>query len=246
MPASASAATCWKIRTPCPGAPNCTRRAGFRPAAAYPIRLKGQVRGTLSVSSADPWFFRDKEIALLGKAADDVSFALDNFERENERRAAEVIAEDERLFSETGDRQHAGRAVLLRQHGPVPALESQFRRRFRPATREIAGMHPLDFFADDDKPPLAARIAEVFERGDSYAELPLRGKDGTSTPYFFTGKRVEFSGTPCLVGMGIDISGRMRAEAARLASEARYRDAVPLRARRYPDCRSHQHLPRCQ
>src|SRR5690606_34817065 len=73
---------------------------------------------------------------------------------------------------------------------------------------EIAELSPGDFFSEADQSSLRARIAEVFEHGDSFVELPLRAKDGTVTPYFFTGKRVEFSGKPCLVGMGIDISKR--------------------------------------
>src|SRR5690606_830274 len=48
-------------------------------------------------------------------------------------------------------------------------------------------------------------------------------KDGTATPYFFTGRRVHFQGTPCLVGVGIDVSEQARAEAELAESEARYR-----------------------
>ena len=78
--------------------------------------------------------------------------------------------------------------------------------------REIAGMHPLDFFAEADKPLLAGRIAEVFEKGESSVEASFVSKDGTHRPYFFTGRRVSFEGRTCLVGVGIDITDRKRLE----------------------------------
>ena len=65
-------------------------RRGFRAAAVFPIRLKGEVSGTLAVYAADTESFEDKEISLLVEAAIDVSFALDNFARDEARQQAEV------------------------------------------------------------------------------------------------------------------------------------------------------------
>ncbi|MCB1100149.1 MAG: PAS domain S-box protein [Verrucomicrobiae bacterium] len=64
-------------------------RRGWRALAAFPIRMQGEVCGTITVYSDELGFFQDKEIALLEEAAGDVSFALDNFAREEARRWAE-------------------------------------------------------------------------------------------------------------------------------------------------------------
>ena len=73
-------------------------------------------------------------------------------------------------------------------------------------------MHPLDFFREGDKQRILERITEVFARGESSVEEYFLAKDGSATPYFFTGLRIVFDGEECLVGMGIDITERVRAE----------------------------------
>jgi diguanylate cyclase (GGDEF)-like protein/PAS domain S-box-containing protein len=94
--------------------------------------------------------------------------------------------------------------------------------------KEIARMHPLDFFSDAEKKLLRERIAEVFERGESSVEASLLCKDGTAKPHFFTGRRVVLNGKPCLVGVGIDISQRKQMEHALVESERKYRELVEL------------------
>ncbi len=54
-------------------------------------------------------------------------------------------------------------------------------------------------------------------------EADLVSKDGRLTPYYFTGIATELDGQVCLVGVGIDITERKRAEEERWTSEARYR-----------------------
>jgi len=77
-----------------------TRRK-LRAAATFPIRIRGTVRGTLSVYADSVNYFHDREIALLEEAATDVSFALDNFEREEARSLAEQKVHDEKRFTDT-------------------------------------------------------------------------------------------------------------------------------------------------
>jgi PAS domain S-box-containing protein len=88
---------------------------------------------------------------------------------------------------------------------------------------EIAHMHPLDFFTGEEKALVAARIDEVFERGESTVEANLVSKSNPPIPYYFTGRRIELEGKPYLIGMGIDISERKRAEAALATSELELR-----------------------
>ena len=54
----------------------------------------------------------------------------------------------------------------------------------------------------------------MFEKGESDAEAHFVSKSGARTPYYFTGKRVQLEGVPCLIGMGVDITARKQAEAA--------------------------------
>lgn len=58
-------------------------------AASLPLRLGGRVVGALTLFSAEPGFFDDQLMALVIEMAADVSFALENFERDDLRRQAE-------------------------------------------------------------------------------------------------------------------------------------------------------------
>lgn len=91
---------------------------------------------------------------------------------------------------------------------------------------EISGMHPLNFFAEEDQPELEEKIKEVFVKGEASLESNLLSKDGRKTPYIFTGMRIVLNGTPCLVGTGTDISQRRQAEDNLRESEKKYRDLV--------------------
>ncbi|HEU0296379.1 MAG TPA: PAS domain S-box protein [Anaerolineales bacterium] len=94
------------------------------------------------------------------------------------------------------------------------------------SAEEIAQMHPLDFFLGKEKEYFAERIEQVFDRGESDAEANFTAKNRELFPYYFTGKRIEMEGQPYLIGMGIDIRERKRAEESLRESEARYRTVV--------------------
>ncbi len=199
------------------------RRNGYRSSAAIPIRMDGDVGGVLTVYAGEAGFFQDKEVALLEEAAGDLSFALGNFAREVARQQAEQVVRHERDFSEAMLNSLPGVFYLYNRAGRFLRWNTNFERVTGYTGLEIAALHPLDFFAGADKELIAARIEQVFAEGESYAEAGFVAKDGRVTPYCFTGLRAELEGEVCLVGVGIDLTVRRRAEEARRVSEARYR-----------------------
>lgn len=202
------------------------RYHGIRSSAAFQIRLKDQPVGTLSVYADEPGFFQDREVALLVEAAHDISFALENLAREAERLQAEALAASERRFSDAMIESMPGVLYLYNEQGRFLRWNQNLESVSGYTAAEVSQMHPLDFFPSDDRLPLEQRIAEVFEKGESFAEAPFLSKDGRSSPYFFTGRRVVFDGANCLVGVGIDISERKEMEIALKKSEQRYRSTL--------------------
>lgn len=120
------------LNNPC-AAPWHERAAvhGLRAAVAVPIHFKGRVCGAFVVYSEEQNVFRDREISLLEEAAVDISFGLENLEREERRLAAEkaVRESQEELRAVFEELQHGlivaspdgdivdWNAAALRMHG---------------------------------------------------------------------------------------------------------------------------------
>ncbi|MBD2230223.1 PAS domain S-box protein [Phormidium tenue FACHB-1052] len=198
----------------------------FRASAHFPIILEGEIVGVLNVYAEQPNIFHDKEIALLEEAAGDLAFALSAFARDEARRQAEQAVRDEMRFTEIMIESMPGILYFYDTEGHFLRWNQNFERVSGYSADEIAHMHPIHFFAGDDRARLEQRIAQVFTDGESSMEADFVAKDGTTTPYFFTGQRVQFENTWCLVGVGIDISARRRAETRLAESERKYRELV--------------------
>jgi PAS domain S-box-containing protein len=201
-------------------------RRGVRASAAFPVRFQGEISGTLSVYAGAQDFFKQREIALLEEAAADLSFAIDNFAREEARRHAEETLRSEKQFSDTMIESMPGALYFYDGHMRFLRWNRNFEEVTGYSGEEVAQLAPLDFFRGEDQQRVAARIAEVFEHGESAIEAAFVAKDGTSKPYFFTGRRVQYNGMTCLVGVGIDVSARREAEARLAESERKYRELV--------------------
>ncbi len=78
---------------------------------------------------------------------------------------------------------------------------------------ELGSMYGPDFFEGADRVYIADRMQVVFREGASTAEAELVTKEGRRIPYHFTGLHWMFEGTSYLIGLGIDITDRRRAEA---------------------------------
>lgn len=204
------------------------QRRNFRASAIIPIREHDTVRGTLSVYADKPFFFHDKEMALLEEAGTNISFALNNILREEARTQAESAASNERRFSSVMLDSMPGIMYFYDAQGRFLRWNKNFENVTGYTKEEIARMHPLDFFEEAQKEMLQTRIKEVFAQGESSVEAPLRCKDGTLKPHFFTGRKVHFNGMDCLVGVGIDITARQQAEDRLAESEQKYRELVEL------------------
>lgn len=88
---------------------------------------------------------------------------------------------------------------------------------------EIAVMHPVQLFPDDEKEYISGRIATVFEKGSNDAEADFLSKTGERTSYYFKAVLIEYNGMPCLLGSGIDITERKKAEERLKQSEQNYK-----------------------
>jgi PAS domain S-box-containing protein len=77
---------------------------------------------------------------------------------------------------------------------------------------EISKMHPTDFFDGHEKEYIRKRIEQVFVNGSSDAEANALTKDGEKIPFYYRAVRIIYEDKICLLGSGIDISDRKKAE----------------------------------
>jgi PAS domain S-box-containing protein len=142
------------------------------------------------------------------------------------RKNAEELLQRERLFSDTIIASVPGILYLYDQDRRFLRWNRSFEIVSGYSAEEVARMHPLDFFAENEKQLLTEKINEVFALGESSVEAGFLTKEGRSIPFFFTGRKVMMDGVPCLVGMGIDITERRQADRALQESERKYRELV--------------------
>lgn len=199
-------------------------RSGFHAIAAIPI-LAPNSTGVLSVYADEIDFFQEKEIMLLKEVAADLAFALQNFEREREKRALEESAERAARILQAMMDSLPGIAYFFRRSGEYIRWNRNLELVTGYSHEEIARMHPLDFYEPVEKIKVAERIGEVFAHGKSSVEAIFVRKDGQKLAYYLTGCLVEFDGEPCLLGVGIDISELQKAqnEVLRLNAELEQR-----------------------
>jgi two-component system sensor kinase FixL len=86
---------------------------------------------------------------------------------------------------------------------------------------EIAALQILDLVVEQHRERAAAAMKAVLERGSSEVEVDCRTRSGRVIPFYVTARRACVGGMTCLVGTGIDITRRKRAEEAYHAHPSR-------------------------
>lgn len=150
-------------------------RLDYRGAAIFPIRVKNKPCGVLSVFADVPDFFRDKEIALLASVAEDVSFALDNFVSNDERR------ESEELYRTLFDYSPEGLVISGMDAIYLDGNES-ICRMLGYSHSEFVGLHASDIIAEKELDRIEPALTAIQE-GTAFLNVwRFRRKDGSTFP----------------------------------------------------------------
>jgi diguanylate cyclase (GGDEF)-like protein/PAS domain S-box-containing protein len=156
-------------------------RFGWRASAALPLRRGGKTVGALTFYMTEPDNFDEETRELLLDIASDVSFGMDNFDREAARASVvDRLRESEERYRLLID--HSQDAVLLTApDGRLLSANAAAGRVFRCSESElIAGGHAA--FVDPADPALRAALAERERSGSFRAEFTLIRSDGERFP----------------------------------------------------------------
>ena len=185
-------------------------QCGLRSSVVLPVRVGGEVRGTLHVYADEAGFFQDKELALLEEAAMDVSFALDNMEREKDRQRAEAaLRASELRYRSTLDSMLEGAQILGFDWRYIYLNEAAVRQNRRP-NEELLGRSMLDAWPGMEHAPVFRHIERcMLERSHFHVQTEFEFPDGTSGWFDLRGQPVPEG----IFLLSIDITERLEAEA---------------------------------
>lgn len=140
----------------------------------------------------------------------------------NQKRAEKIISDARNLADRLID-SLPGVFYFYDEQGNFLKWNKQFEKVTGYSADEIADMHPLQFFRESDHAYMSSRIGQVYENKVSDAEANFLTKRGELIPYYFKASLMNYNGKPCLLGTGIDITERKRAEADLKSSEQKYK-----------------------
>jgi len=129
-----------------------------------------------------------------------------------DRKQAEEELQQEKKFSDDIINSLPGIFYMFDPQGKFSRWNTKFGEITGYSAEYMDKIHPLDFFTETDQELIAKKIQEVIEEGQADAEADLVTKNGVKIPHYFTGLRVELDDKPYILGLGIDITERQRAE----------------------------------
>ena len=141
------------------------KRSDVKSCAAIPLRRAGQVFGVLLLYSLSQRAFDDEIVRLLQRIGESIGFALDNFEREAERRRAEnaLRASEEKYRTILEGIEDAYYEVDLR--GNLVFFNTAFSRMLGIPAAELAGMNNRQFMRPQVAADVFAMFSEVYRSG---------------------------------------------------------------------------------
>lgn len=160
---------------------------GYCSSCSLPLILNEKVTGVFNIYAPEPFFFDKDELRLLQEIADDISFALDKFEKEKQRNSATVaLLESEKRYRELMENINLI-AVLLDVNGKVTFSN--------PFLLALTGFTPEEMIGSDwfdlMIPEANTEIKKVFLNGLKSGEIakhfenPIKIKNGELRAIFW-------------------------------------------------------------
>ncbi|MBC7935937.1 MAG: PAS domain S-box protein [Rhizobacter sp.] len=155
------------------------QKYGICSVLALPVRRSGKIIGTFNLYAAEHNFFDKEEIDLLADATEDISFALDLFEKAKKQKETEaLVIKNERRFRALIDKSVDMKA-LLGPDGKISYGSSSITKFLGYSPDEFVGENAFDFIhpADILSPEIMQDLLETPGKSQ-YVQQRLLHKNG--------------------------------------------------------------------
>ena len=193
-------------------------KRGYKSSFSTPITRKRKPYATFTLYASEKDFFYEDEQKLLFDIGENISFALEAFDSENERRLAEVaLIESESKYRSLMDNSPEGITIYV--DGKVAYINKEALRLMRTSDKsDLMGKTIVDFIHPDN-------VELVIERMKLVAMAPINSilpsveekyirLDGTEVFVEIKVMPILFEGKPAIQLAGHDITDRKQAEFA--------------------------------
>ncbi len=147
------------------------------------------------------------------------------FQDITERKQMEQQLRQERDFSKWTMDVLPGIFYVLERDGLMRLWNPQLERVTGRTAEQVKGRNCLEMLHPEDHARVVEAIGGVFEKGEDQVAARLLTLAGSAIPYHFHGRRIELDGRPCILGVGIDISERLKIE-EQLENQLRFQQTL--------------------
>jgi PAS domain S-box-containing protein len=202
--------------------PELARGFGVRAVAAFPFSRGGAIVGVLNLYVGEADFFDGPLVALLDEMVADISFALDNFDREAAR--VKALAQAQAGFERFARLFHSApvsTVILSADDLRIIDANDAFCERYGVMRSQALGRVPAEL-----------GIGPVEGDREAFHDLlrtqrhvrnfigRVRVRSGELRDALFNGELIDYQGQPCMLSMSLDLGDVRRTEQARQAVAA--------------------------
>ncbi|OAI09903.1 hypothetical protein A1359_18170 [Methylomonas lenta] len=194
--------------------PEQAKQFNWGAAAALPLLRAGVPIGNLTLFTETSHAFDEEARNLLLEMATDISFALENFDREAKRKqTVSSLAESEQRFRSLIEQSVAGAYII--QDDKFSYVNPRFAEILGYAGNvDLQGMNPLDVVSLKDRQEVGRQLAEIItgkSHTASYIFTAIR-QDGVGVDVGINCSLSTYLGRPAIIGLMQDITDRKVAQ----------------------------------